>query len=293
MSEWIDFSVYAAMTAGFWFAFVGWSSAVTLQMVADRNEEWLTANREWTTTLLRGRWLVGSSWFLWSCHAWGAISLAILLACQLGAWPQSWSMGTNSRQWEVLKDAHSTLLIVGLLYYLGVVVISMRRMQKDVPLAERRQASLRPRTIDDFAPRWLSMGSYLLIAVHLTAWVVVGALGLYSTPGFWTRFAGPVAFSAIFLVVAHATVNRRISDFFAFHDRRQGVRFAFASLIYAQIMFALRLYGDVAGPSFETDRATHLVLQLAMVLAMVALALISNNGTTYPADASRTSLSRP
>jgi hypothetical protein len=41
----------------------------------------------------------------------------------------------------------------------------------------------------------------------------------------------------------------RVSDFFAFHDRRQGLRFA--------------------------------------------LALISKNGATYPADVSRTSLSRP
>ena len=294
MSEWVDFSIYAAMTAGFWFAFVGWSSGVALQMVADRNEEWLMANRERAGTLLRDRWLVGSSWFLWSCHAWGAFSLAVLLACQLGAWPQSWSLGTNgSQQWELLKDTHSTLLIVGLLCYLGVVAISSRRVQKDVALAERRQASLKPRTIDDFAPRWLSMGSYLLIAVHLTAWVVVGALGLYSTPGFWTRFAGPVAFSAIFLVIAHASVNRRISDFFGFHDRRLGVRFALGSLIYAQIMFALRLYGEVAGPSFETDRAMHLALVLTMVLAMVALALVSKNGATYPADVSRTSLSRP
>ena len=294
MSEWVDFSIYAAMTAVFWFAFVGWSAGLALQIVADRNEEWLKANHERAVTLLRDRWLVGSSWFLWSCHAWGAFSLAVLLARQLGAWPQLWSSGTDgSQQWEVLKDTHSTLLIVGLLYYLGVVVISSRRVQKDVPLAERRQASLKPRTIDDFAPRWLSMGSYLLIAVHLTAWVVVGALGIYSTPGFWTRFAGPVAFSAIFLVIAHASVNRRISDFFGFHDRRLGVRFALGSLIYAQIMFALRLYSEVAGPSFETDRAMHLALVLTMVLAMVALALVSKNGATYPADVSRTSLSRP
>ena len=279
MSEWIDVSIYAAMIVSYWFVFAGWAQAMTLEMVTDRNADWLAANHERAATLLRGRWMVGSTWFLWSCYAWGALSVAVLPAAQLGAWPQILSTSSRGSQpWEVLKDTHSLLLIVGLLYYLGVVVVSSRRVRTEVPLAERRQASLKPRTLDDFSPRWLSMGTYALIGVHLTAWVVVGALELYSTQGFWVRFAAPVFFSAILLVIAHANVNRRFSDFFGFHDRRLGVRFTFMSLIYVQVMFALRLYGEMVGPSFEVARAMHLALVLLLTLTMLVLAVLSRHG---------------
>lgn len=88
MTEWIDFSVYAAMTIVYWFGSASWASALALQMVADRNEDWLTANREHARTLLGSRWLVGRRGFRWSCHAWGTISLAVLLAIQVDLWPQ-------------------------------------------------------------------------------------------------------------------------------------------------------------------------------------------------------------
>jgi hypothetical protein len=48
------------------------------------------------------------------------------------------------------------------------------------------------------------------------------------------------------------------------------VRFYMASLIHAQITFALRLYGEVVRPSFEVDRTMHLALVLMVVLAMLA-----------------------
>jgi hypothetical protein len=279
MSEWIDVSVYAAMIASYWFVSARWAQAMMLQMIADRNEDWLAANRERIGTLLRGRWMVGSTWFMWACYAWGTISLFVLLARQLGLWPQSLApMTTGSQPWEVLKDTHSSLLIVGLLCYLAIIVASTRLIRKDVPLAERRRASLTPRTIHDFVPRWFSIGVYVLVGIHLAAWIIVGTLGLSSSPDFWVRFAGPVAFSAIFLLIANATVNRRFSDFLGMHDRRVGVRFAFGSLIYVQFMFGLRLVGEVAGPSFEVDRFLHLSLGVMLVVAMVALMGMGGRG---------------
>jgi hypothetical protein len=278
MTEWIDFSVYAAMTIVYWFGSARWASALALQTVADRNEEWLTANRDRARTLLGSRWLVRSRWFLWSCYAWGTVSLAVLLAIQVGVWPQFLSTATRTSQmWAVLKDAHSTLLIVGLLCYFTVVVASARQVAKIVPLPERRQATLTPRSIKDFVPLWFRRATYVLIGVHLAGWVVVGALGVYSTPGFWVRFAGPVSFSGIFLLIAHAMVFRRSSDSVMFHDRRLGVRFAFGSLIYAQFMFALRLYGEIAGPSSDVDRTMHLALVAMLVLGMLLLAFVQRN----------------
>jgi hypothetical protein len=278
MSEWIDFSAYAAMIASYWFFCTRWGQTATLQMVADRNQDWLAANHERAATLLRGRWMVGSTWFLRSCYLWGAISLGVLLAWQIGAWPSSLSSLTaGSQPWEVLKDAHSTLLIIGLVYYLGVVIVSMRLIHTDVPLAERRRASLTPRSVNDFVPRWLSRAAYVLVSIHLTAWVVAGVLGLSSTPGYWERFAAPLSFSAIMLLVAHASVDRRFNDFLMAHDRRMGVRFAFGSLIYIQLMFALRLYAEVVAPSFEVDRIMHLALTVMLVLAILALVIFGRS----------------
>jgi hypothetical protein len=186
MTEWIDFSLYAAMTVAYWFVSAGWAAALALQSAADRNEAWLTANRKQVTALLHGRWIVGSAWFRWSCYVWGALSLAVLLAVQVDAWPQVLSAATGThQQWELLKEAHSTLLIIGLVCYFALVVVSTRRVAKDVPLPERREATLTPRTLNDFVPRWFSTATYAVIGVHLASWVIVGTLGMYSTPGFW------------------------------------------------------------------------------------------------------------
>jgi hypothetical protein len=271
MTEWIDFSVYAVMAAAYWFVSASWARTMVMQMVADRNEDWLSVNGERAATLLRGRWMVGSTWFRRSCYAWGAISLVALLARQLDVWPGSGSRTAGSQPWEALKDVHATLLIIGLLCYFAIIVVATRLIQKDVPLAERRRASLTPRTMHDFVPRWFTIGAYLLVGLHLAAWIIVGILGLSSSPDFWIRCAAPALFSVILLLVAHATVDRRFSDFLGMHDRHTGIRFAFGSLIYVQFMFGLRLYSEVVGPSFEINRLMHLSLSLMLVVAMVAL----------------------
>jgi hypothetical protein len=271
MTEWVDFSVYAVMAVAYWFVSASWARAMVVQMVADRNEDWLAANGERVVTLLCGRWMVGSTWFRRCCYAWGAISLVALLARQLDVWPASASRAAGSQPWEALKDVHATLLIIGLLGYFAIIVVSTRLIQKDVPLAERRRASLTPRTLRDFVPRWFSIGAYILVGLHLAAWIVVGILGLSASPDFWIRFAAPAMFSAILLLVAHATVDRRFSDLLGMHDRRTGIRFAFGSLIYVQFMFGIRLYGEMAGPSFEINRFMHLSLSFMLVVAIVAL----------------------
>ena len=41
-----------------------------------------------------------------------------------------------------------------------------------------------------------------------------------------------------------------------------------------QFMFGLRLYGDIAGPSFEAERFTHLALAFMLVVAIFALMIL-------------------
>ena len=38
MTEWIDFSVYAAMIAAYWFVFAGWASPLALQIGRARSQ---------------------------------------------------------------------------------------------------------------------------------------------------------------------------------------------------------------------------------------------------------------
>ena len=72
---------------------------------------------------------------------------------------------------------------------------------------------------------------------------------------------------------AHAvpTAASCSSDLLGMHDRRTGIRFAFGSLIYVQFMFGIRLYGEMAGPSFEINRFMHLSLSFMLVVPIVAL----------------------
>ena len=43
-------------------------------------------------------------------------------------------------------------------------------------------------------------------------------------------------------------------------------------------MFALRLYGEIAGPSFEVDRAMHLALGLILIAAMLTVVILGRSG---------------
>lgn len=281
MNEWIDFSVYAVLIIMFWWAFATWTPGYILTMVDDRNAAWLAANEERATALLRGRWLVGSPWFLGACYLWGALSLGVLLAIQLGVLPALSPAALGSPAWEVLKDTNSILLIAGLVWYLGCGTIAYRRVQSDVPLTQRRSATLAPRSLDDFVPRWVQIGTYAVVVAQLAAWIIVGVLGLSSAPGFWVRFAAPVVFTAINIVIAQVLVNFRPSNSFGPAERRTAVRIAFAAQLYAQFRFAVQLYGEVVGAAFDMDRVLHLGLVLWMVVMILVLVVSSRNRHTH------------
>jgi hypothetical protein len=225
------------------------------------------------------RQLTGSRWFLWSCYAWGALSLAVLLAFQMGLWPRALSPSAPATEkWMVLKDINSSMLIVGLVYFFGCVGVFTRRLKKDVPLAASRNATLEPRSLDDFIPRWVRVVTYTLVGVHLAAWVSVGVLGLYSAPGFWARLAAPIVFFGIFFFFARVSVARppmAMDRIFGPGYRRGEVRFGFAMAICTNAMFALQLYQEVAGTvAFEVDRALHLGLVLLIVCGILRFVMV-------------------
>lgn len=274
MTEWVDFGVYAALIVTYWFVFATWSSQFTVAMVADRNPDWLAAHPEFA------RQLTGSRWFLWSCYAWGVLSLAVLLALQVGAWPRALSpSGSEAEKWMVLKDINSAMLIAGLIYFFGCVGVFTRRLRNAVPLAERRSATLGRRALDDFIPRWPRVAAYTLAGIHLAAWLTVGVLGLYSTRAFWGQLIMLVTVSGVLLFFARVSVNRpptAMDRIFGPAYRRGEVRYAFAMTICAMAMFALKLYQEVAGKAaFDVDRALHLGLVLLIVFGVLRFALYS------------------
>ena len=99
MTEWIDFSVYAAMIVALWFVLPMWGSRFTLRFVADRNPEWLSRHPEVATKL------TGGGWLRWVPYAWGVLSLAVLLIFQADLWPQAFGfVPEEAARWETLKD---------------------------------------------------------------------------------------------------------------------------------------------------------------------------------------------
>jgi hypothetical protein len=88
MSEWIDLIVYAALIFGVW-GWLAWRSRVPVLLIADRNPDWIGAHPEVEQRL------VGNGWFRWSCGLWGVVSLAILVAFQIGAWPELFALFRN------------------------------------------------------------------------------------------------------------------------------------------------------------------------------------------------------
>ena len=154
MREWIDVFVYATLIVALCFVLPTWTSRFTGAFVADRNPGWLSSHSE------RAKRLSGGL-FLWAYYVWGLLSLAVLWSFQVGIWPQTlWPAVGKTPKWEVLKDVNSTLLFPGGIWFAGTGLVFHRWLQKTVPLAERRRATLERRSIDGYVPRWLRMATY-------------------------------------------------------------------------------------------------------------------------------------
>jgi hypothetical protein len=277
MTEWIDVLVYTSVIVTVWVLLPVWSSRFARAVVADRNPEWLAQHPDVAATLTSSRW------FLWSCMAWGALSAAVLLSFQLGAWPQAWSVPEpDTPKWEALKDINSTLLIIGLVYLLVCCGLSLRWLYKYVPLAEHRQATLERRSIDDFVPRWLRIVTYTLVGLHAAAWLTVGVLELYSTPIFWMRLGLVIGISAIFFLMSRLGVRRRpnaMDRIFGPAYRRIEVRYGFLMQL-VPLAGIVRLYEEVtATVAVDVNRALHLAVALTVVLWFVRFALLSESAT--------------
>lgn len=266
MTAWVDFFVYVTLIVVFWGCMPAWSR-VTLPMVADRNPEWFAGHPEVERRLADNRW------FRVSCRLWGGLSLAALVALQVGGWPR-WLAGDGPR-WEALKDLNSTLLIAGLIAVAICMGLFQRWLHANVPLAARRQASLVRRSADDYVPPTLQYAIYGAVVLHLAVWLAVGITGRYTTDDFWGMLAFQFAIAGVVLVIALVAVRRRpgpMDRIGSMDYRRLEVRVAFATQLLPLMNGVARLYEQMGYATTDTlDRALH--LGLVAFVAMQAIAI--------------------
>jgi hypothetical protein len=280
MTEWVDFSVYAALNVSLWFVLPAWSSQFTALYVTDRNPEWVVSHPEVATRLL------GRGWFQWILGAWGALCLAALLAVQAGALPPALATKlANQPAWEALKDLNSVLLLPGLLLFPVPALLFQRWLHRTVPLADRRTATLDRRTLDDFVPRSIQLAVYVLVGIVVIAWLLVGVMQLYSSSIFWGRFAFLVAMTPAFAFFVRLGVNRAphsLDRLLGPRFRAGEVRFGFAMHLLPPVIGAVRLYEEVTNTLFvDINRAMHLGVALIVtvwVLRLVAYSTTSAGG---------------
>lgn len=265
MSEWIDFSIYCVQVLLLWVFLPrhGWQFGAAT--IADRNPDWLAAHPEVDA------YLKNSTRFLRVWYAWAAISIAWLLAVQLGWRP----LGGTAPSWEVLKGWHGLVTILGMVGWFGSAGLWFHWLKRNVPLSDRRSATLRPRTTAEYLSLPWRLTVEGLTGLHLVAWVVVGLTLTDPEPahwetGYWEKFAFIVAMTALFAVFAWFVPRRRPG----YPDRIFGASYRRAEI---RVAYVLRLAPLIAGitaiaevfTGSDFDRAAHLALVL-LVSGMVA-----------------------
>jgi len=203
MSEWIDFALYAFQIVLLWVLLPRQSAQYTVPAIVDRDPDWPSKHPAVMQGLLRSRA------FLNVFYVYAAISIAVLLALRLGFQLPVLSRPAQAPSWEILKDAHGTFLIVGLIMYFASFLFWRHWLATHVPLAARRSASLKPRLASDYLPRSRRVAMEVLTVAHIGVWLVVGALGFASGAKFWWSFAFIVGLTVLFGVIAHSVPRRR------------------------------------------------------------------------------------
>lgn len=277
MSEWVDFSVYAALVIALWFVLPAWAGRLNLLYLRDRNPDWVRGHAE------LARMLSSSAGLRVTCGTWGLASLGTLLVLQLDLWPDALGFFTiDSFRWEALKDLNSVLLIVGGAGLLSAAALLGMRVHKMVPRATVRWASLERRTLDDMIGRPVLLTIAFMTGLVLLAWTAAAVLGLYSTPRFWGRFlllAVMTAVCAFFLRLSVRRPPHFMDRTFGSAFRADEVRFAVALQLLPPVIGAVRLYEEVAATSVvDVSRAMHLGVALLVTTWVFRLVKYSSPG---------------
>jgi CubicO group peptidase (beta-lactamase class C family) len=264
MTDWIDVALYAVLLGIMWFGLPGVNARYALPVIEHRNPDWLAAHHA------VARRKAESPWFQRSCLVLGSLSLAALVAVKIGAWPAALSAPAfEPERWMVLSDVFTMLAMVWVVYFMSAGALFNRWLTREVPLTARRKATLEPRSLDAYVPRPLQLVVFLLVGLHLAAWVVTGVLGLYSTSAFWGTLPFQFVIALILLFIARAIAQRRpnvMDQIFGSAFRRTEVRYAFVAQLVPLMNGCARLYEQWTGtPAPALDRASRLGLVIVMI----------------------------
>ncbi|HET7609780.1 MAG TPA: hypothetical protein VFL84_13955 [Gammaproteobacteria bacterium] len=267
MSEWIDFAVYVTLIVLIFVLLPRHGRQFTLPMIADRNPDWPARNRDVVARLERSRW------FLNACYVWAVVSIVVLLGVQLGLIAPP--LDSNAPKWEILKDVNSTFLILGLLCWGVCWLLWVRWLATHVPPAETRRATLKPRVIGDYlSVRW-RVAVDALTVLHLSTWVVIGALGLAGGAKFWGSFAFFMVMTLAFRIFGYLAPRRRpgyLDRLFGEAYRRSEIGLAYFMRLWPAASGAIVLAELTTGA--DLDRAAQLlVVSFVCVLALMILRL--------------------
>lgn len=261
MTEWIDFTLYALQAVLFWVFLPRQGRQFGAPMIADRNPDWLAANPGVV------KYFRDNTNFLKVWYAWATVSIAVLLAVRLGWRP----FGGSGPSWEVLKDWHGFFMILGMIGWFASAGLWFRWLSRNVPLADTRSATLRPRTAESYISWPWRVGVETLTVLHIAAWLVVAAVQDDLVANYWVKFAFIVAMTVFFAVFARFVPRRRPGypeRIFGEAFRRVELRIAYVLRLSPLIAGAATLGETLTGSDF--DRPAHLALVL-LVTAILAV----------------------
>ena len=261
MSTWIDFAVYVTLIVLVFVLLPRHSRQFTAPLIADRNPEWLSRNRDVVARLERSRW------FLHACYVWAAVCITVLLGVMLDL------VGAGATKWDLLKDLNGILVIAGVLGWGACWLLWSRWLHAHVPPAETRSATLKPRVVGDYLGLPWRIAVDALTVLHLGTWVVIGVLGLAGGAKFWWSFAFLAGMTLLFRSFAYLAPRRRpgnVDRMFGEAYRRVEIRLAYLMRLWPVIVGAIVMTEKLTGA--ELVREAHLLVALFVcVLALMML----------------------
>jgi hypothetical protein len=264
MSEWIDFSVFVLFNVVMLFMMPRLGMQLTKLTIAERNPEWAA---EHTTVLPQ---IAGSLLLRAACYFCGALGIAASLAFMLYGDQVTW---LSTKPWQTLSAINAIPALAGGVFLVMQSIVATRRIERHVPLAERRQATLQRRSMENFVPAWIRMAIPAL-QIAIFGGVAVAGLLADAPASHWTGLGVGVFASVMVGIVTVSTVEQRANSL----DRLYGAafrRFSVHTLVGFQFLIlfwaAMGLYQYVTGSTaIDAKRIGFLSIILFPLLATLA-----------------------
>lgn len=266
MNEWIDLLVYSVQALTIWIAMPRWCARFTRPMLTDRNPDWAAANALIIERIEQG------GWWLKAMHTWGLLTILLLVVFRLGMQPAFLTpVVLRTPLWEVLMTTNNLMMLGGFLLW-GYGMVSYFRWQKhSVPLAERRQATLVPRTTDDYVPRGFQYFVYGLMLLNVLARPIANLFWPDRVDNVWGSFAMALVMSVVLFLVGVGSVIRppnHMDRVLGPVYRRMEVRVAFALMLVIVALGLSTLALDIA--TLDSKRYGTVLVSLFVTFTVVS-----------------------